>query len=241
MVRVGHPRLAPLAAHVFVDDLDALNLTREDAHHLLRVLRLRDGEAVSASDGAGRWRSCVMGSTGVLEATAPVQIASPPAPMVTVGFALTKGDKPEFTVQKLCEIGVDRIVPIQASRSVVRWDDAKVARNLERWRSVARAASMQARRVWLPEVTDVMMPTAVAGPGVAFAHPGGQAVSLDAPTILVGPEGGWTDEEIALSAARVDLGPTTLRAETAALAAGVLLTALRDGRVGPTDMPVSPG
>ncbi len=238
MVGVGHPRLAPLAAHVFVDDLVALALRDDDAHHLLRVLRLREGEAVSASDGAGRWCSCVV-TAGALEATGAIEVAAPPAPRVTVGFALTKGDKPEFTVQKLCELGVDRIVPIKAARSIVQWDTDKSARNVERWRAVARAAAMQARRVWLPEVTDVAAVKDLRGPAVALAHPGGTTVSLEFPTVLIGPEGGWTLEEAA-GVRHIDLGPTTLRAETAAVAAGVLLVALRDGRVAPTELPVSP-
>lgn len=236
---MSHPRLAPLAAHVFVDDITAPSLRDDDAHHLLRVLRLRDGEAVSASDGRGSWRSCVV-CDGGLDPTGDVATVSQPAPVVTIGFALTKGDKPEFTVQKLCEVGVDRIVPIEAGRSIVKWDAAKKARNVERWRAVARAAAMQSRRVWLPEVTDVQPLVAVLGDGVALGHPGGAALSLAHPTVLVGPEGGWTDDEAA-GRAHVDLGPTTLRAETAAVAAAVLLVALRDGRVGPPGSPVSPG
>lgn len=235
MVDVGHPRLKPLAAHVFVDDLDDVALRDDDAHHLFRVLRLRAGEAVSVSDGAGRWRECVVAGTRLEPAGAVESAAAPDVP-VTVGFALTKGDKPEFTVQKLCEIGVDRIVAIQAQRSIVRWDEAKAARNLDRWRSVARSAAMQSRRVWLPEVTAVTAARAVDG--AAFAHPGGRHLDRGVTTLLVGPEGGWTDDEVG-TAPCVDLGPTTLRAETAAVAAGVLLVALRDGRVGPADRSVS--
>jgi RsmE family RNA methyltransferase len=63
---------------------------------------------------------------------------------------------------------------------------------------------------------------------VALAHPGGEPVTLAVPTIAIGPEGGWSDDELEACPLRVDLGPTTLRAETAAVAAGVLLTAARD-------------
>lgn len=245
MVGVSHPRVAPRAAHVFVEDLEALTLRDDDAHHLLRVLRLRDGEAISASDGRGRWRECVIRQGERVEPTGAISSSDRPAPPVTVGFALTKNDKPEFTVQKLCEVGVDRIVPIDAARSIVRWDAEKAARNVERWRTVARAAAMQARRVWLPDVADVQTLAGLQGPGVALAHPGGGLMGLDHPTVFVGPEGGWTDEEAAQFPDHVDLGPTTLRAETASLAVGVLLTALRDRRFPgrPLDsvgMPVSP-
>jgi 16S rRNA (uracil1498-N3)-methyltransferase len=231
---VRHPalRLPAAAAHVFVDDVAAPALRDDDAHHLARVLRLRDGEAVTVSDGRGAWRLCAYNG-GALEPQADPQKAESPSPPVAIAFALAKGDKPELIVQKLTELGVDRIVPIAAARSVVRWDDAKAARNVARLDAVARAAAMQSRRAFLPAVEQVAtLDEFLAGtPSAALAHPGEGAVAEDLQAIAVGPEGGWTDEEAALTARHVDLGPTTLRAETAALAAGVLLTALRDGRV----------
>ena len=224
---VRHPsRLPALAAHVFVLDIAAPVLSDADAHHLLRVLRLREGERLTASDGAGAWRECVV-TGGALRADGDVERVAAPAPVITIGFALTKGDKPELTVQKLTELGVDRIVPIAAARSIVSWDDAKATRNVERLRAVARAAAMQSRRAFMPEVTNVTDLGAFSSDTTALAHPDGAQLSLDTPTVLIGPEGGWTDEEVARFAQRVDLGPTTLRAETAALAAGVVLTNLR--------------
>jgi 16S rRNA (uracil1498-N3)-methyltransferase len=124
-------------------------------------------------------------------------------------------------------------MPFTASRSVVRWDPDKAARNHERLARVAREAAMQSRRVWLPEVRPVAPFEAVAGGwggAAALAEPGGSPVSLDYPCVLVGPEGGWAAEEKAAVAANVSLGPTILRAETAAVAAAVLLCALREGR-----------
>ncbi|MEY2473754.1 MAG: rRNA (uracil1498-N3)-methyltransferase, partial [Actinomycetota bacterium] len=156
---------------------------------------------------------------------------APPSVPVTVAFALTKGDKPELAVQKLTELGVDRIVPITAARSVVQWDDAKTARNVERLRAVARAAAMQSRRPFLPVIEGVGTLASLAGDGVAVAHAPGERLDKSVTTIAVGPEGGWTDEELGVISRHIDLGPTTLRAETAAVAAGVLLTAVRDGRV----------
>ena len=223
-------RLPALAAHVFVTDVATPVLADEDAHHLMRVLRLRDGERVTVSDGAGAWRECVV-ETGAMTAEGEIQRVEQPLPLLTIGFALTKGDKPELTVQKLTELGIDRIIPIAAARSVVAWDDNKAARNVERLRSVARAAAMQSRRAFLPVIDEVTRLDALAGPGAALAHPDGEALSLDTPTVLVGPEGGWTDEEVELVGRSVDLGPTTLRAETAALAAGVVLTNLRYQRI----------
>lgn len=226
MVPVAHRRLPALSAHVFVDNLDAPELNPDDAHHLARVLRLRDGEQFSAGDGAGRWRVCAL-QAGHVETLGDVESVSPPAPVITVAFALTKSDKPELTVQKLTELGVDRIVPIAAARSIVRWDDAKSARNVERWRAVARAAAMQSRRAWLPRVDDIGVLSELS-PAFALAHPDGAPLTLATPAVAIGPEGGWDDDELAAAATLVDLGPTTLRAETAALAVGARLTALRD-------------
>jgi len=133
------------AAHVFVDDIEAPALAADDAHHLARVLRLRAGEEVTVTDGRGGWRLCAFAEGARLETIGAVERVSPPPVAVTVAFALTKGDKPELAVQKLTELGVDRIVPLAADRSVVQWDDAKAARNVERLRAVARAAAMQSR------------------------------------------------------------------------------------------------
>jgi 16S rRNA (uracil1498-N3)-methyltransferase len=223
------------AAHVFVGDLDALELADDDHHHLARVLRLRAGEAVTASDGRGHWRWCVWSGDGVT-AAGEVETESEPVPRITVGFVVPKGDRPEWIVQKLTECGVDEIVPLTSARSVVRWDAAKAGRQHERLERIAREAAVQSRRVWLPAVRSVtalseMMTNAVGG-RFALANPGGESPSLDCPTILVGPEGGWDRDEIA-GQRLVGLGSTVLRAETAAVAAGFLLSALRTGIVSP--------
>lgn len=215
------------AAHVFVDDLDALALSDADVHHVFRVLRVRAGEAVTACDGAGRWRMSRAGDGG-LEPDGDVVESARPTPAITIAFALTKGDKPEWTVQKLTELGVDRIVPMTTAHVVVKWSADKAARAHERFAEVARAAAMQARLAWLPEVAPVTsFADVVGGANVALAHPGGDAPTLERPTVLVGPEGGWSSDELAAAPATVDLGDTNLRAETAALAAAVQLTTLR--------------
>src|SRR5688572_16956965 len=120
------PRLPATAAHVFVDDVENPVLLADDAHHLARVLRLRDGEEMTVSDGRGAWRLCRFHANALAPA-APTQHCEPPTPPVLVAFALTKGDKPELIVQKLTELGVDRIVPVAAARSVVQWEPAKAA------------------------------------------------------------------------------------------------------------------
>jgi 16S rRNA (uracil1498-N3)-methyltransferase len=215
---------------VFVADVEAPDLGPDDRHHLERVLRLRAGDELTVADGAGRWRRCRFGP--VLSVDGEVEVEAPPAPAITIAFALTKGERPEWTVQKLTEVGVERIVPFVSARSIVRWDGAKAARNAERLRRVAREAAMQSRRAFLPVVEDVAELAAVAArPGAALASPDGVAPDLAHPCLLVGPEGGWTDEERALVPATVALGPTVLRAETAAIAGAVLLAGLRAGLV----------
>ena len=157
-----------------------------------------------------------------------------PSPSITVGFTPIKGDRPEWAVQKLTEIGVDRIVILRAARSVVRWEGERTDRHLARLRAVVRQAVMQSRQVWLPELIGVEDALSMlANPGVAIAAPGGAPPSLDVPTVLVGPEGGWSGHEEESAGARLDLGPTVLRTESAAVAAGVLLVGLRAGLVRP--------
>lgn len=222
------------AAHVFVGDLDTPLLSDHDRHHLERALRLRVGEVVTVADGAGRWRPCLWRGGGLLEPSGAVRREPDPTPAVTVGFALTKGERPDWVVQKLTEVGVDVIVPVVAARSVVQWDEGTRARRTERWRRLAREAAMQSRRARLPEVEAVRpLPEAMKalGSSAALAEPGGSSLSLDRPAVVVGPEGGWSGEELELGAATVGLGPTVMRAETAALATAVLLCALRAGLV----------
>jgi len=225
--------LREAAAHVFVADLAAPELASDDRHHLERVLRLRVGEDVTVSDGAGRWRRCRFGDA--LEPVGEIHEDQRPVPPVTIAVALTKGERLDWAVQKLTELGVDRIVPLDAARSVVRWDTDRAAHHADRLRRIARQAAMQSRRSWLPAVEDLQsFAEAAAIPGAALAEPGGAAPSLDRPVVLVGPEGGWSDDEAASDLVRVGLGPAVLRTETAAVAAGALLCALRAGLVSPT-------
>ena len=217
------------ATHVIVDDVTAPVLAEDDHHHLVRVLRLRDGENVSVTDGRGVWRVCAW-SDGALRPTTDV-VHEPTRAPLGVAFALCKSDKPETIVQKLTELGVDTIVPFVSARSVVKWDDDKAERNLERWRKVAREAVMQSRQVFVPTIESVVgsVDDLVRryGAGLAVAEPGGAAIGDGVSMIAVGPEGGFTDDELALFGSSVGLPGGVLRAETAALVAGTLLVARR--------------
>jgi 16S rRNA (uracil1498-N3)-methyltransferase len=212
--------------HVLVDSVESPRLADADRHHLTRVLRVREGEPLTVGDGAGKWRPCRLGVEP--EPVDRVFHVVKAEPAVGVAFALIKGGRPELVVQKLTELGIDRIVPFVAERSVVRWDAAKAEKNGERFRRVAREAVMQSRRAWLPEIDDVASFDAiVAEAGACMADRSGGALTLATPLVMIGPEGGWSDAEAAVAVPRVRLAESVLRAETAAIAAGVLLGAAR--------------
>jgi 16S rRNA (uracil1498-N3)-methyltransferase len=229
------------AAHVFIDDLaDSVDLGGPEGHHLARVLRLRPGEVVTAADGRGRWRpygiSAISGASVRLEARGPGGTEPVLEPVLAVAFCLTKGAKPDFTVQKLTELGVDRMLPVLSARSVARPGGTRGEAAVGRWRRVALEAARQCRRSRLPDIADISALGALAGhPGLVVADPGGPAPSaLGRPPggellLVVGPEGGLAREEVEALApwGRVGLGPLVLRAETAALAAAAVLSIAR--------------
>ena len=226
---IGAPPDGRGGPHVFVDDVENPVLSADDRHHLSRVLRLRDGDALTVCDAAGRWRPASFGDR--LVASGDVVEVPPPAREVAVGFALIKSGRPELVVQKLTELGVDRILLLSAERSVVTWDEGKAAVQLNRLTRVVREAGMQSRRVRLPVLEPLRQASVVArDPTVAMAEPGGSGLDGDVGVLLIGPEGGWTEAELG-DRRRVGLGSTVLRAETAAIAAGALMVAIRDARV----------
>jgi len=246
--RAPDPLLVAAAAMVFVADPAAPVVDHDDMHHLLDVLRLRPGELVIAADGSGRWVPCRVAAsapaggsrradpTSLLVPDGPAVVDPYPAPEVTVAFAPTKGDRPEWVAQKLTELGVDRIVPLRTSRSVVRWEGDRAVKSVERLRRVVREAAGQCRRARLPEVTGVCRleeVAAIVGAPLTLADAGGGPPGLDRSVLAVGPEGGWDPAERDSFGPTVGLGATVLRAETAAVAAGTLLCALRSGVVLP--------
>jgi 16S rRNA (uracil1498-N3)-methyltransferase len=243
---------AAAAAQVFVDDPAHPVLSPDDAHHLGRVLRLRAGEEVIVSDGAGhwartRWTGADGGAPGAPGALAVlgdgagpggdggVQFEAAPSPVLTVAFAPTKGERPEWVVQKLTELGIDRVVPLVSERSVVRWSGARGLGAVERLRRVAREAAGQCRRVWLPEIAEVMPFDALVGLGapgdVVLAQLSGDRLRASDLVVAVGPEGGWSVAELASGLPTVGFGLSVLRAETAAVTAAALMVSLRTGTV----------
>jgi 16S rRNA (uracil1498-N3)-methyltransferase len=166
-------------------------------------------------------------------------------PRLTVAFSLTKGEKPELAVQKLTELGADRVVLVEAARSVVQWDEIRAAAAMARLQRVAREAGAQSRRARVPIVDGPVAPSELrTHPGLVVAAPDGvPAQDLRLPTsgewlIAVGPEGGFDAAELADfgPVPRLSLGPFTLRAETAAIAAAAALAGRRTGRTAHRDL-----
>ena len=221
------------AAHVFVQSLETPNISTDDQHHLLKVLRVKATDQITVSNGVGAWITATITKDGDVCATSELFVIEPPKWSLCIAFAPVKGEKPELIVQKLTELGIDEIIPLAPTvRSVVRWDSAKAAKQTGRLQRVANEASMQSRRVWLPVVHPVTQLADLASRHeVAFAEPGGVEVSAVHRTIVVGPEGGFAPDELGNSVSRVSLGESVLRAETAAIVAGALMCRYRRGEM----------
>lgn len=221
-----NPELRGSAAHVFVPSLDAPVVSVEDLHHLDRVLRLADGDEITLSDGAGRWLTAAWSAHGPVRLGRVREEAR--GPELTVGCAVPKGDRSEWIVQKVTELGIDRILLFETARSVVHWTGERRARHVDRLRRVAREAAAQSRRVWMPEVALCSFADALALDGAVVAEPG-SAGRIDATTraVLIGPEGGFDQVELASGVPHVALAPSVLRVETAAVVAAAGLIAWR--------------
>ncbi|MBD0735496.1 16S rRNA (uracil(1498)-N(3))-methyltransferase [Streptomyces sp. CBMA29] len=223
-----------------------VTLTGPEGRHAVSVRRLTPGEAIVLTDGGGR------GAYGVVAAVSgkdvldvevrQTRVEPEPAVRITVVQALPKGDRGELAVETMTEAGVDAVVPWAAARCVTQWRGDRGAKALAKWRSTAREAAKQARRLRFPSVADLMTTRQVAGllAGAEFAgvlHEEGSAALASAVlpasgsvVLVVGPEGGVSAEEIAtLAATAYRLGPTVLRTSTAGVAAASVLLA-RTGR-----------
>ena len=218
----------------------AVMLSEEDARHAARSLRVRPGDEIEVSDGAG-WtaRARLLDPTGAGELVEAGTVLERPQPMVTVVIALPKGDRAWWAVQKLTELGVDTIVVAAAERSV-RAGGA----SLDRARTVAREAAKQSRRAFLPAVSGASGLLEAAGSPNAVllyehaSRPLAGVLPDDAPdelTLIVGPEGGISPRELEDAARRgvptASLGRQNLRTETAAVAAAAIALH-RYGRLG---------
>ena len=217
----------------------AAELRGDEARHLTRVLRVEPGQRFEISDNQSAYLAQITEAHGervvfqVIEALPPV--VSPVS--ITLCASLIKFDRFEWIVEKATELGVDRILPVEATRTENGLFEASRKRR-ERWERIARESSQQARRVRLPEILPAVRLEACLE--IAAAHRYFLDESLappllreipsersDSVAMLIGPEGGWTDSERHLAVASgwqpVSLGPLILRAETAASAALAIL------------------
>jgi 16S rRNA (uracil1498-N3)-methyltransferase len=218
-------------------------LDGDEGHHAAAVRRIRVGERLVLGDGAGELADCVVEEAGKHSLSARVltrRTAVPARPPVTVVQAIPKAERSELAIELATEAGADAFVAWQAARCVARWDDGpRAEKGLRRWRAVARSAARQSRRAFIPDVDGVLSTAAlvqrirddVAGGALVLAlHESAtvpfvdhQVAQADSVTLIVGPEGGITDEEIAAFTAAgahaVRLGPTVLRTSTAAAVA----------------------
>jgi 16S rRNA (uracil1498-N3)-methyltransferase len=248
---------APPAA--FGPGEQSVKLSAEETRHARDVLRLQSGDEVFVFDGAGREFQCTVQTikrdSTELSVIAEVEPTRPESSLnLTLAIALLKGEKFDLVIQKSTELGVKRIVPLDTERADVRPRDNEGAhKRVARWRRIALEAAKQTGRACVPEIVapltyNLLLMSAVEEKEISsnvtrlmFSERDGRSLSeatnsfAGQPTeivALVGPEGGWTDEEIDLARKSgweiVTMGGRTLRAETA----GITVVALLQHRFG---------
>ena len=216
-----------------------VTLTADEARHLREVLRLKTGDDVQVFDGAGREFRAVVSQArrefAELEIKDEIESPRPESPLqLTLAVALLKGEKFDLVVQKGTELGVNRFIPLVTRYADIKLrDEADAAKRVTRWQRIALEAAKQCGRSVVPEITQpVPFASAISENScLMFSEREGQALNtdlrMDFVTAVVGSEGGWSDEELDQAKAAeipiVTLGGRVLRAETAAIAAAVLL------------------
>ena len=223
---------------------DALMLAGREAHHALRVLRVRNGDRVTVLDGAGTEFLCDVRCTerNTLELSVLEKRSAPPLPCrITLVQAIPKGKLIEGIIEKATELGAHRIVPILSERVTTRLDDAGAAEKAEKWRLVAIEAIKQCGATWLPKVDVPTTPKHFLARKEAFDLTLVGALQADARhpreclrafqsqhgalprnvCVWIGPEGDFTPDELraiqGAGALPICLGTLVLRVETAAI------------------------
>ena len=243
-----------------VIDNGTIRLTAEESHHLARVLRLREGERVSAFDGLGNEWECEIAAIHKSECRLSIlkkleTVVESPL-RLTLAQALVKGEKFDLVVQKATELGVSRILPVITEHCEIRISDERSEQRLQRWQRISLGAIKQSGRRRLVEIDQpVRFQQFCRGlqgePALIFSEKAGSekagseksgseksgseksgrglpplAVQDSGLTVVIGPEGGWSDDEIDLATSSglipVHLGPRILRTETAAITAVTL-------------------
>jgi 16S rRNA (uracil1498-N3)-methyltransferase len=214
-----------------------------EGRHAASARRLRPGEQLAVSDGRGGLVTCQVEhaerDTVALTVLRREQLPRPDL-TVTLAQALVKGERGELAIELATEAGVDEVLPWRAERCIARWEDGpRGAKALARWQSTVREAAKQARRPWCPSVaapvaTNALVDRVGSAAATLVLHESARQrlPEVELPVegellLVVGPEGGISDAELAVlaqaGAVPVRLGPSVLRASTAgAVALGAL-------------------
>ena len=234
---------------VSTSDLDSpvFNIQGTEAHHALRVRRVRENEKLVVTDGKGQVAEVEVLTLGpgeqvtvkVLKKKTKVQIK----PKICVAQALAKGERSELAVELLTEVGVDEIIPWQANRCIVKWDE-KSGKGEEKWKQISRESSKQSRRAFFPEIKSCLNSKELANEFSNYAT----VIILDPDSnisftdviqevknevlLIIGPEGGIDESEMELfkkaNSISATLGETILRTSTAGgISAAILLSKTR--------------
>lgn len=222
--------------HLFTDH--EVTIQGDDVHHIVNVMRARVGEEILVSDGAGRTARAKLALLSPKEVKAEVVewlTEQRELPIrVTIGQGLPKGEKMEWILQKGTELGAYSFFPFSSERTIVKLDAKKEAKKLERWRKIVKEAAEQSHRAVLPELLppatfrEVLKAAkeytrcaiAYEKEGSTTLHQVLEEMSVeDSLLVLVGPEGGFSTDEVAQAESMgfltVSLGPRILRTETA--------------------------
>jgi 16S rRNA (uracil1498-N3)-methyltransferase len=215
----------------------------DEAKHIVSVSRTRVGEALTVSNGRGLVVDGTVTSAEPSRVVARVDAVTrvePQRPRLVLVQALAKGDRDELAVQASVELGVDEVVPWQASRSVSRWQGDKAVKGVQRWRTIVREATKQSMRAWLPEVvapaTTAELRSRAQASRMLVLEPGAPRRLSEIPidsgddrdlVVVVGPEGGIAPDEterlVEAGAEPVRLGSSVLRTSSAGPAALAVL------------------
>jgi 16S rRNA (uracil1498-N3)-methyltransferase len=224
-------------------------ITGDDAHHIMRVMRAREGDVIIVANGVDRTVEAAITSMEKDRVTASILrelgMGSEPGVRVWLAQSLPKGDKLETVIQKCTEIGVARIVPFLSERTVVQYDAKKEAKRLDRWHKIAKEAAEQAHRSVIPDIStplsfrellklsqtaDLRLFCYEKEAGTQLRDVLGEwvkrlpdAASGKAVVVMVGPEGGFSEREASEAEENgflpVGLGSRILRTETAGMVA----------------------
>lgn len=219
-----------------------VELTGAEARHAVTVSRVHPGERLTVGNGRGLVVSGTVREADAVRLLLEVETVTAVlqrTPGVWLAQALAKGDRDELAVQAATELGADGVIPWSASRSVSRWEGAKIAKGQLRWAAIVREATKQSVRAWLPEVAGLVstkqLAALAATTQLIVLDPAGETAltALQTDTrdivVVVGPEGGIAQGELdlleAAGATLVRLGDTVLRTSTAGPAAIAVLNA----------------